>query len=145
MSVTNKKPILIITLMLLATLGLAACSGSAKASHGPVDVTVTLTEFTIEPSLTEFKVGVPYHFTIDNTGSVAHEFEIMPPANGQLSNDQVMQMRLAGVERDQLPAGGSTTLDYTFTQAYPSGSLEFACHLPGHYDAGMHVPIIVTQ
>lgn len=145
MSVINKKPILIITLILAASIGIAACSGSANASNKPVDVQVTLTEFTIEPSLTEFKVGVPYHFTIDNTGSLAHEFEIMPPASGQLSNDEVMQMRLAGVGQDQLPAGGTATLDYTFTQAYPSGSMEFACHVPGHYDAGMHVPIVVTQ
>jgi uncharacterized cupredoxin-like copper-binding protein len=34
-------------------------------------------------------------------------------------------------------------MDYTFTKAYPAGTLEFACHLSGHYEAGMHLPITV--
>jgi len=106
-------------------------------------VKITLTEFTIQSSQTEFQVGVPYHFVITNNGSVAHEIEIMPPISGQVAPDQVKSASLARVTEDQLPPGGSATLDYTFTKPYSAGSLEFACHLPGHYEAGMHLPIIV--
>ena len=132
--------------ILIASFGLAACGGSAATtSNQPVDVQVNLTDFKIDSSLTTFKVGVPYHFVVKNNGAVAHELDILPPSTEQLTPDQVTQTSLARIGGDQLPAGGSATLDYTFTQAYPSGALEFACHLPGHYDAGMHTAIEVTQ
>jgi uncharacterized cupredoxin-like copper-binding protein len=136
---------LFIVLMLVAGLGLSACSSKPAASNSPVDVQITLTEFKITSSLTTFKAGVPYHFVVTNNGSASHEFQIMPPTDAQLTQDQIHQMRLAGLDQTDLPAGATATLDYTFTKAYPSGSLEFACHLPGHYEAGMHLPIEVTN
>lgn len=145
MSALKVKPVLTISLMMVIVLGMAACGGTAKASHKSVDVQVTLNEFTIDSSITEFTVGVPYHFTITNNGASPHEFEIMPPVSGQVSPEQIQQMELAGTDKDQLPAGGSITLDYTFTQAYPSGTMEFSCHLPGHYESGMHTPIVVNN
>jgi uncharacterized cupredoxin-like copper-binding protein len=68
---------------------------------------------------------------------------IMPPVTGQVSPEQVSQMALAGIQGKDLAAGATKTLDYTFTKPAPAGTLEFACHLPGHYDAGMHTPIVV--
>jgi uncharacterized cupredoxin-like copper-binding protein len=141
----NKQFVAVIALILVASLGLTACGGSASASNKPVEVKVTLTEFKIDASMTSFKVGVPYHFIVTNQGSVAHEFEIMPPATGQLTADQIQKMSLAGIGQNDLGAGATATLDYTFTQEYPQGALEFACHLPGHYEAGMHVPIVVSK
>ncbi len=132
-----------ILFMIVAALGLAGCSGSASAHSGPVDVNVTLNEFSITSSLTTFTVGVPYHFIVTNNGTAAHEFQIMPPATGQLTQSQIQQMSLAGIGQADLAAGATKTLDYTFTKAYPQGSLEFACHLPGHYEAGMHISIVV--
>jgi uncharacterized cupredoxin-like copper-binding protein len=134
-----------VVLMLVGALGLAACSSGSPASKSPVDVQVTLTEFTISSSLTTFKVGVPYHFIVKNEGTVPHEFQIMPPTTEQLTQAQVQAMALAGLGQSDLPAGATATLDYTFTKAYPQGQMEFACHLPGHYEAGMHVPIVVTN
>ena len=156
----TRKTSLFVLVMLIATLVVAGCSGgspaavgnsspagsgSSSASGSAVDVQVTLTEFSITSSLTTFKVGTPYHFIVTNKGAVAHEFQIMPPATGTLTQDQIKQMSLAGIGQADLPAAGSKTLDYTFTQAYPQGALEFACHLPGHYEAGMHLAITVTQ
>lgn len=140
-----RKLSVIFALFLLASFGLAACGGSSAANQQPVDVTVSLTEFNIDSSITEFKVGVPYHFVVTNNGTVAHEFYIMPPKSGELTPEQVTQLALTGIGQDQLAPGATATLDYTFTQAYPAGSLEFACHLPGHYEAGMHTSITVTQ
>jgi uncharacterized cupredoxin-like copper-binding protein len=68
---------------------------------------------------------------------------IMPPESGQLTTDQVQKMMLAGIGGEGMAPGQTRTFDYTFTQAAPAGTLEFACHLPGHYDAGMHTPIVV--
>ncbi len=132
-----------VPLMVLVTFVLAACGG-ASASGNPVQVQVTLSDFKIDSSLTSFSAGVPYHFVVTNKGSVAHEFLIMPPSQGiTSSSDQIPSSAVAGIAAKDLPAGATKTLDYTFTQAAPAGKLEFACHLPGHYEAGMHLPIVV--
>jgi uncharacterized cupredoxin-like copper-binding protein len=150
---------LIFSLLLVAVLGLSACSGTSVASSpssgaastpaskavsgNAVDVTITLTEFKIESSMTDFKVGVPYHFIITNKGNYPHEFRIMPPASGSITPDQAQATTLAMVGKSDLPAGATATLDYTFTQPAPAGTLEFSCHLPGHYDKGMLLAITV--
>jgi len=43
-------------------------------------------EFGIESSVTNFEVGVPYHFEVTNEGSVNHEIMIMPPFIDRRSN-----------------------------------------------------------
>jgi uncharacterized cupredoxin-like copper-binding protein len=131
-------------LMVLAVAVLAACGGGAASGGSPVQVQVTLTDFKIDSSLTTFSVGVPYHFVVTNKGAVNHEFVIMPPEQGvQGSETQLPSTALAGILGKDLTPGATKTLDYTFTKAAPAGSLEFACHLPGHYEAGMHTPIVV--
>jgi uncharacterized cupredoxin-like copper-binding protein len=134
-----------VPLMVLVVAMLAACGGGGAASGGgPVQVQVTLTDFKIDSSLTTFSTGVPYHFVVANKGAVTHEFMIMPPVQGETDTETAMpKTALAGILGKDLTAGTTQTLDYTFTQAAPAGSLEFACHLPGHYEAGMHTPIVV--
>ena len=132
-----------VPLMVLVVAVLAACGGGGAASGGATQVQVTLTDFKIDSSLTTFSTGVPYHFVVTNKGAVAHEFVIMPPEQAaQSSEAQLPSTALAGIAGKDLAAGATKTLDYTFTQA-PAGGLEFACHLPGHYEAGMHTPITV--
>ena len=133
-----------VPLMVLVVAVLAACGGGAASGGSPVQVQVTLTDFKIDSSLTTFSTGVPYHFVVVNKGAVAHEFVIMPPAQGLTgSESQLPATALAGIMGKDLAAGATKTLDYTFTQAAPAGGLEFACHLPGHYEAGMNTPIVV--
>ncbi len=135
----RRMPILLTFLLSLSML-LAACGGSGSKT---VDVQVTLSDFKIQSSLTDFQSGVAYHFIIKNDGSVAHEFRIIPPMSSQSTQEQISSATLAYVDQSQLQPGQTATLDYTFTQAYSAGQLEFACHLPGHYDAGMHLGITV--
>jgi uncharacterized cupredoxin-like copper-binding protein len=135
----------IVFVAFLAAFILAACGGS-PASKNPVEVQITLEEFKITSSLTTFSVGVPYHFVVSNKGTMEHEVYIMPPTTSDMTADQVSAAKstaLAGIAADKLAAGASQTFDYTFTKAYPSGSVEFACHLPGHYEAGMVQPIVI--
>ncbi len=130
-------------LLALAALLLVAC-GSAAASSSPINVQVTLTDFKIDSSLTTFSAGVPYHFVVTNKGAVNHEFVIMPPVQGENDIETALPKEaLAGILGKDLTPGATKTLDYTFTQPAPAGKLEFACHLPGHYDAGMHLSIVV--
>ena len=64
-------------------------------------------------------------------------------AGTEMSMEEMDEMALAVAEEDDLPPGASYTLDYTFTESAPTGSLEFSCHIPGHYEAGMLLPITV--
>ena len=143
MSSQLRRLSLLVVLVLAAGLIASACSGGGSGSGGTVDVNITASDFKIESSLTNFQQGVTYHFIVKNTGSVAHEVYIIAPATGTLTSDQAKQQAIAGVGSDVLTAGSTATFDYTFTQAYPAGSLELACHVSGHYEAGMHLGIVV--
>jgi uncharacterized cupredoxin-like copper-binding protein len=133
--------------LLLAVLMLAlpACASSSSGTQKPVDVTITATDFNFQSSLTTFKVGVPYHFIVTNKGNVEHEFMLVKPidpsANMEMS--EMDDMALAHIEEDDLQPGETATVDYTFTEADKAGPLEFSCHLSGHYEAGMKLPITV--
>jgi uncharacterized cupredoxin-like copper-binding protein len=133
------KIVTILSLFLLAAFLLAACGGGAS---GPTTVNVTLTDFQITSSLTSFKVGVPYHFVVKNNVAVPHEIWI-DPVDANLTPDTAKSEALAGLGPDVLAGGATMSFDYTFTKAYAAGALEFACHLPGHYESGMHVAITV--
>ncbi len=128
----------LIALFLL--LALAACGGTSNA---PNDVNVTLTDFHIQSSVTTFTSGTSYHFVVTNKGKVAHEFMIMPMAMGNMSMDEMHKTALTFI--DTVAPGETKTLDYTFAQASVGKSLEFSCHFPGHYEAGMHQTITVNS
>lgn len=137
--------------VLLATfVGLLAACSSAQASSkgGPVDVQIKLSEMKIESSLTTFSMGVPYRFVVTNAGALSHEIMITPTTiSGEMissmSMEQLDQMALARIDADDLSPGATKTFDYTFTKPAPAGMLEFACYVPGHYEAGMRAAITV--
>lgn len=137
--------------ILLMVLGfvLAACAGSGTKSDqaqagDSAEVQITLTEFEIEMSQTRFETGVPYRFVVTNSGAVAHELMFMPPVQpGAMDMEEMDEMAVAMFEDEELPPG--STVERTITFPNPGqGSLEAACHLPGHYEAGMKTPIEVT-
>ena len=130
-------------ILIMAGLLLSACGGAGKQ-----EVKVTLTEFGIESSLTDFKVGVPYQFVVTNTGSVNHEFMIghqlaADHMSKGMSMEELDKMALAMIAESKLTPGASVTIDYTFQEPAAAGNLEFACHTPGHYEAGMQLPVTV--
>lgn len=130
--------------LIAAGLLLTACGGQTVNDTG--DVNITLTEFGIESSKTDFQVGVPYHFVVINKGQINHEIMIMPPVMGDMMGmdmGQFDEMALVMIGADKMTPGMTMPFDYTFTEPAPVGSLEFACHTPGHYEAGMKLPIIV--
>lgn len=140
----TRLTLLITTVLIASSLLLSAC-GPSTNPDGSVNVDVTLTDFGIESSLVTFDVGVPYHFIITNEGAVNHELMIMEPMmpGMDMTMEEMDAMALAFVEEDELTPGVTQTLDYTFTEPVPAGSLEFSCHIEGHYEAGMVMPITV--
>ena len=132
--------------LLLAGLLLTACGG--QGARDTVEVQISLTEFGIQSSLTDFETGIPYHFVVTNEGQVEHEFMIMPPLTQDemgmhMDMAELDEMALAMIEASDLPAGVTASFDLTFTDPASAGTLEFACHTPGHYEANMKLPIVV--
>lgn len=103
------------------------------AATAPADgtINVTLSDMKVTADVTTFKVGVPYTFAATNTGAAIHELVI------EHSGD--VDQPLA--EANDIIPGSTATLPYTFTAP---GKYQLACHLPGHYEAGMVLQIEVT-
>jgi uncharacterized cupredoxin-like copper-binding protein len=58
--------------------------------------------------------------------------------------DQLDDMALAMIPADDLPPGATRTIEVTFTAPAGTGAFELVCAVPGHYDAGMELPIQIT-
>jgi uncharacterized cupredoxin-like copper-binding protein len=143
---------LIFGLFLIVSLAvLTACGGSESPSSNNQgtgsqnsankDVHIVMTEMKIESDMTTFTHGVAYHFIIENRGSVQHEFEIAKKVAPDATEAQHDAVSLKELQR--LDPGKTQTLDYTFTDAAPAGTLEFECGIIDHYKAGMHIDITV--
>src|SRR5260370_6203011 len=113
---------------------LSACGQTASTK----DVQITLTDYKIASSITTFSQDIPYHFTIINKGLQQHELMIVSPIiSDKMSMDDMDKIAVAHVSN--VNSGDTTTLDYTFTQRYPTGKLELACHTSDHYQRGIHI------
>ncbi|MGE5222240.1 MAG: hypothetical protein ACM3PY_07375 [Omnitrophica WOR_2 bacterium] len=136
------RRLLVLIFSVLMLTMLSACSKTSSSGQ-PVEVKVTAGDFYFKSSLTTFQQGVQYHFVVTNTGNVAHELMIMKPMETTGNMEEMDKQALAHIEETDLQPGKAASIDYTFTQAYSSGTLELACHLQGHYEQGMHLDIEV--
>jgi uncharacterized cupredoxin-like copper-binding protein len=112
----------------------AVLMGCAKK---PVDVNVTLTEFTVEASTHSVPANTPLHFTITNSGAVVHEF-VLEPAS---AHDEPMANGDLESEVEDIDPGETVTMDWTVTEP---GDYHLACYVEGHFEAGMVTTITVT-
>lgn len=138
----------LLTILSILVVVLAACGGrstTTTTSSGSREVQVTLSEYKITSSVTTFSPGTSYRFVVTNKGQVAHEFMIMPMGMnvGGMSMDEMHKIALHMI--DNVAPGETKTFDYTFAASMMGQDFEFACHLPGHYEAGMHLPMLVNQ
>ena len=131
--------------MLLAlVLALATACGGGSSSSASQQVQITETDFHIASSVTNFTPGTPYHFVITNNGHTAHEFMIMPKSEGSMNGMSMGNMdALALAKMQNIAPGQTVTLDYTFPSSAAGSHPEFACYLPGHYEAGMRLGVMV--
>jgi uncharacterized cupredoxin-like copper-binding protein len=136
-------------LLLVMALVLTACGGTTSpatspsaTSLAPITVKMVLTDFKIESDLTQFSRGVPYHFVIVNNGATEHELMIAPPMTQGMTMENIDSVKL--FEVSDIAAGETRFLDFTFKESAAPGTLEFACHEPGHYEAGMKLPVVIV-
>lgn len=144
----KQRPLFVFLGLLLLTLVFAACgstTGNTSQGGASTTVQVTETEYKIAPSITSFVPGKSYHFVVTNAGQIEHEFMIMPESQGSMSGMSMGDMdKMALASIDSIKPGETKTLDYTFPTSRANSHPEFACYLPGHYEAGMKQGVEVT-
>lgn len=100
---------------------------------------------TFSPKLIKVKLGQTIRLRIHNQGAVLHEF-VMGTAKDLAEHSDLMK-RFPGMEHDEphmahvLP-GGTGDIVWTFNRA---GEFDFACLMPGHFEAGMVGRIVVSK
>jgi uncharacterized cupredoxin-like copper-binding protein len=114
-----------------------------SGTNTPQEVRIVMGEMYFKPAIATFKVGQPYKFVLVNEGKSPHEFTIAPPRKADQTEKDLDELSL--IDADDLDGGQTRTIDFTFKQPAPAGTLEFECSYPGHYEGGMHIPIIVEQ
>jgi uncharacterized cupredoxin-like copper-binding protein len=105
-------------------------------------VKVALDDFSVTPDTTALETNTPYLFEVTNAGAATHEFVIEP----RDAVDEPLEIEAEGGEEreseiEDIAPGETRTLLWTFTEA---GDYDMACHLPGHYEAGMKTGFTAT-
>lgn len=132
----------------------------ADADKATRTVTVVMRDNLYEPEAIAVKAGETVRFVIKNEGELVHEFNIGTPEMHAAHQEEMMMMVEHGVlepdkinrDRMKMDMGEGKTMEHdepnsvlvepgknaeivwTFTK--PT-KIEFACNVPGHYDAGM--------
>ncbi|HUX91079.1 MAG TPA: cupredoxin family protein [Gallionellaceae bacterium] len=89
--------------------------------------------------------GETIRFVVTNAGKIKHEFTI-GTREEQLEHAEMMAS-MPGMEHEEgnsvsLEAGESKELVWQFGKA---GAVEIACHLPGHFEAGMKAKVSIKK
>jgi uncharacterized cupredoxin-like copper-binding protein len=129
-------------------------SSAAAAGVGgpaPADQASRLIEVSTEDSMAydppriEATAGETVTFVVTNAGQAVHEFTLGDAAM-QREHAEAMAHMPSGMAHElpnsiAIQPGETKRLSWQFGQA---GTLEYACHEPGHYDAGMRGQITVS-
>ena len=87
------------------------------------------------PDSVRVQAGETIRFEVTTMGPVTHEFMVGPAADVAADKDGTPEV--ADITMMQ-----TASLTYTFTG---SGPFAFACHAPGHYEAGMAGTIVIVS
>lgn len=128
-------------------------SFGAPADEHDADRTITVTArdtMKYEPDSVSIDEGTTVRFVVENAGQLQHSFTLATPAQ-QREHEKEMQ----GMPADQLAGhmaedpngivvqpGETGSITWRFTKAR---TVQFACHIPGHYQAGMKGSIHVSH
>lgn len=110
----------------------------AASADDAIMVPVEVKEFEVDAHQVVFRVGEAYRFAVENGGKIPHEFLIEPID----AMDVALEENGAVAEVADIAPGTTKTLDWTFSEP---GRYKLACHIPGHYEAGMRLPIDVVE
>ncbi len=143
----------------------------ADAAQATRTVEVTLGDIYFEPKSLDVKKGETVRFVLVNKGRLMHEFNLGDAAMHAAHQQEMLKMTasgmltptgmkhdMAGMDHGMSHAEGAmkhddpnsvlvepgktAELTWTFTDAT---GLEFACNIPGHYQAGMVGKVAISQ
>ncbi|TPG79719.1 cupredoxin domain-containing protein [Pseudomonas arsenicoxydans] len=141
----------------------------AAAAQASRSVEVVMGDMSFTPKAIDIKAGETIRFVLVNKGQLLHEFNLGDAAMHAKHQQEMLQMQQSGMltptsmkEMDHgsmagmdhgmmkhddpnsvlVEPGKTAELTWTFTKAT---SLEFACNIPGHYQAGMVGKLTVSQ
>ncbi|CRL47828.1 copper-resistant cuproprotein CopI [Pseudomonas sp. URMO17WK12:I11] len=141
----------------------------AAAAKATRSVEVVMGDMSFTPKAIDIKAGETIRFVLVNKGQLLHEFNLGDAAMHAKHQQEMLQMQQSGMlapngmkEMDHgamagmdhgmmkhddpnsvlVEPGKTAELTWTFTKA---SSLEFACNIPGHYQAGMVGKLTVSQ
>lgn len=110
--------------------------GNAAQAKRTVNVTA-LDTMRFDPQTLRVQAGETIRFVVTNKGKLPHEFVIGTPPE-QKQHAEMMQkmpnMKHEEANAISLEPGETKTLTWQFAQ---NDAVEIACHVPGHYPAGM--------
>lgn len=98
-----------------------------------------------EPTSLQVVEGETIRFTIKNTGEIEHEFVL--DSHHKVMEHKAIMAKFPEMEHDdpnavRLMEGTSGEIIWTFSK---TGTFEFACLIPGHYESGMKGDITVAK
>ncbi|GEM_PF-130274 len=120
--------------------------GPADADEAVRTIEVTtLDTMTLEPIMITVSAGETVTFVVTNSGQIVHEFTLGDAAMQQ-EHAMMMAHIPAGMAHDTpntitLQPGETKHLTWRFGG---TGTLEYACHEPGHYQSGMRGEITIN-
>lgn len=146
----------------------------AAAANATRTVGVVMGDMSFKPEALQIKAGETVRFVLVNKGQLLHEFNLGDAAMHAEHQQEMLKMQqsglltptaikqaptsavdhagmghgsMPGMEHDDpnsvlVAPGESAELTWTFSKA---GNLEFACNIPGHYQAGMVGKLTVSQ
>jgi uncharacterized cupredoxin-like copper-binding protein len=155
--ITQQSVSLLALAMRLVLLSFGWTAGAAKAQK----ITITLREHSFTPAKIALQAGVPAEIRLINEGTLKHEFTAYVTPRGKVSdwdeyvmaNTYFKDLGEVGAEFEGIGAvagtrvfevevqpGKEAELKFTPTR---KGTFEMACHVEGHYEAGMKGLVVV--
>ncbi|MBK5354965.1 cupredoxin family protein [Pseudomonas sp. TH41] len=141
----------------------------APAANATRSVEVVMRDMSFTPKAIDIKAGETVRFVLVNKGQLLHEFNLGDAAMHARHQQEMLKMQqsgmltptgikgmdhgsMAGMDHGMMKhddpnsvlvePGKTAELTWTFTKAT---NLEFACNIPGHYQAGMVGKLTVSQ
>ncbi len=146
----------------VALLLAAACStgqrsseaGAADAPSAAGEITVTATDFKLDPATFTVAVGRPVQLTFVNKGNVEHDWAAaglaakdvsvvsMPPKLSAGMAAKVQDLAAQGIPHPAAAPGQRMVISFTPTSP---GRFTVVCEVPGHKEAGMTATMVVQD
>ncbi len=129
-------------LTVAVVMALTAACGEARTAPRTVEMTIEHSRFQLTRGTLPPPGGATVAFVVRNLDPIDHEL-IVGPIEVQRRHEAGHDPHHDGTDGAvSLPAGTTARTAYTFPSR---GTIWLGCHLPGHWQYGMRLPVTVTS